>query len=333
MSGNCVDMSGNCVDMSGNCVDVSGNCVDVSGNCVDVSGNCVDVSGNCLDFTDYFIPFGEFDKTIIQCEQFIPKLFDNCGQGTHECGIIASDNSNKIIGMAPECNLFVSNPLHKNNLCSFIIEILSSKWLLETVKPIVTCHCYQTKSYSHTMDYVFNLLNTLGITCICSSGNDNNDNDIKPIYPGNFIHDNIINVSSIDSDYKISNFSNYGSNSVDVVAPGSSIFSLYTKNNINQQPYAILSSTTLASCYVTGAYILLWEILFSNSLTNRDKMKYAINKLLNMTVNKLTYQNSSKPVKYGSINVSKYLDFTEHTIFGNMYLTRKKQIEFNKKIN
>ncbi|AFU68090.1 subtilisin-like peptidase, peptidase S8_Novo_like family [Psychroflexus torquis ATCC 700755] len=82
-------------------------------------------------------------------------------------------------------------------------------------------------------------------------------NDETPENPINFV-DNFINVGSITSEYGgnlISGFSNYGDNSVDVFAPGSSIYATTPLNT-----YEFLQGTSMASPNVAGVAAMVRSI-------------------------------------------------------------------------
>jgi len=82
-------------------------------------------------------------------------------------------------------------------------------------------------------------------------------NDETPENPTNFV-DNFINVGSITSEYGgnlVSGFSNYGDNSVDVFAPGSSIYSTTPLNT-----YEFLQGTSMASPSVAGVAAMVRSI-------------------------------------------------------------------------
>jgi subtilisin family serine protease len=82
-------------------------------------------------------------------------------------------------------------------------------------------------------------------------------NDETPENPTNFV-DNFINVGSITSEYGgnlISGFSNYGDNSVDVFAPGSSIYATTPLNT-----YEFLQGTSMASPNVAGVAAMVRSI-------------------------------------------------------------------------
>ena len=73
-------------------------------------------------------------------------------------------------------------------------------------------------------------------------------------YPCSFGLDNVITVSGISSSGKLVQNSNYGSNSVDILAPGEDILSTVAGNN-----YAFLSGTSFAAPYVTGVAAILYS--------------------------------------------------------------------------
>jgi cell wall-associated protease len=82
-------------------------------------------------------------------------------------------------------------------------------------------------------------------------------NDETPENPINFV-DNFINVGSITSEYGgnlVSGFSNYGDNSVDVFAPGSSIYATTPLNT-----YEFLQGTSMASPNVAGVAAMVRSI-------------------------------------------------------------------------
>jgi len=82
-------------------------------------------------------------------------------------------------------------------------------------------------------------------------------NDETPENPTNFV-DNFINVGSITSEYGgnlVSGFSNYGDNSVDVFAPGSSIYATTPLNT-----YEFLQGTSMASPNVAGVAAMVRSI-------------------------------------------------------------------------
>lgn len=83
---------------------------------------------------------------------------------------------------------------------------------------------------------------------VAAAGNNNSNSDNQKYYPANYALDNIISVAAADNYGELESFSNYGSNSVDIAAPGKLVYSTLPKNT-----YGLMSGTSQATAYVTGA--------------------------------------------------------------------------------
>jgi subtilisin family serine protease len=70
---------------------------------------------------------------------------------------------------------------------------------------------------------------TNDVVVVVAAGNDsaNNNNVATPTYPCNFTQPNLVCVAALDQNYALASFSNYGSTSVDVGAPGTNILSTW----------------------------------------------------------------------------------------------------------
>lgn len=82
---------------------------------------------------------------------------------------------------------------------------------------------------------------------LMAAGNDSQDNDDKPHYPSNYSVSNSLAVASITRSGKLSSFSNYGKETVDIAAPGSSIYSTVPGGG-----YGYKSGTSMATPHVAG---------------------------------------------------------------------------------
>lgn len=106
-----------------------------------------------------------------------------------------------------------------------------------------------------------------GILFVAAAGNNGTNNDVKPYFPTNLSDTefrgrkfmNVISVGASDNMDTPADFSNYGSDSVDVFAPGVAIVSTYpvALTTPGRPPYAIMSGTSMAAPYVSGVAALM----------------------------------------------------------------------------
>jgi subtilisin family serine protease len=225
------------------------------------------------------------------------------GHGTHVAGIIAAQGDNEI-GVTGVCwssielvslrvldeygdgsLLSVARAIsfaETNNIsilnCSFgaIAGLSYLEEQLSAYSGLVVCAAGNT-AVSHDDNYYYN---DDGEGAIDYEDVDNN-NDTNPIYPCSYTLDNIISVGASNSsdnkgywdsydeenDSMLSYESNYGSESVDLFAPGVNIYSTYYGG------YECMSGTSMAAPMVTGAAALL--LSYDSSLST-DEIKSAI---------------------------------------------------------
>ncbi|MHC4205443.1 MAG: S8 family serine peptidase, partial [Planctomycetota bacterium] len=110
-----------------------------------------------------------------------------------------------------------------------------------------------------------------GLLFVAGAGNDyGSDNDETPVYPASYDLDNIISVMSTDANDMMSDFSNFGADSVDIAAPGTGIVSTTpTVGNMAMTVFGVSTNydtlsttangTSQATGYISGAAALVWS--------------------------------------------------------------------------
>lgn len=158
--------------------------------------------------------------------------------------------------------------------------------------------------------YFKNIIEDWGGILIASAGNDNKNVDIDPHYPSGIDSDNIISVAAANSncsgiatpadwnnDVK---GSNYGASSVDIVAPGTSIYILKENNSAT-----IDNGTSLAAPFVAGAAALLKSAY--PSATSKEIIQA-------LEYGSTEYSWTQNKVKYGFLNISNSLSTLQKII-------------------
>jgi len=185
-------------------------------NSDEIAANGIDDDGNGkIDDVNGW-DFYNNDNTV-----FDPEDVDQ--HGTHVAGTIAAvaNNAAGIAGVAPN------------------VKIMPLKWLGPdggTTSDAIAAIQYAKDNRARISNnsWVGNsndlalkeAINNSGMVFVAAAGNDGLNIDTSPAYPAAFDNTNIVSVAAVNNQGSLSNFSNYGSISVDVGGPGEQIYSL-----------------------------------------------------------------------------------------------------------
>lgn len=177
---------------------------------------------------------------------------DGNGHGTHCAGVIgASHNSKGISGINAKVSILPIKFLTDRGSGTLEGAIKSIEYAI-TRKVDIMNNSWGGGPRSQALFDAIEAAKNSGILFVAAAGNENNDNDKKPAYPASYKLDNVISVGSIDGKGNKSRFSNFGTESVHIFAPGTRIYSTVQNNK-----YKNLSGTSMACPHVAGVAGLL----------------------------------------------------------------------------
>ncbi len=189
---------------------------------------------------------------------------DNQGEkhGTHVAGTIGAlgNNSRGVVGVNWNVTVICGKFLGGNggSLSDAVeaVDYFTNLKLKLGMNIVATNNSWGGGGYSQALYDAIQRANNAGILFIAAAGNGGSDgigddNDITPHYPSSYSNSNVISVASTNNAGGRSTFSNYGLESVDIGAPGTSIYS--TLPSYLSTPYGAYSGTSMATPHVTGA--------------------------------------------------------------------------------
>ena len=157
---------------------------------------------------------------------------DDNGHGTHVAGTIAAVGNNGIgvTGVNWSVSLMCLKFLDSKGqgYLSDALRAVNYVTMERTVYNVnvrVINSSWGGSEYSAALKTAIDAAGDAGVLFVVAAGNTGSNNDTTAQYPANYSCDNIISVAASTQSDKLASFSSYGATSVDIAAPGVSIYS------------------------------------------------------------------------------------------------------------
>lgn len=182
--------------------------------------------------------------------------FDDNGHGTHVSGTIAAvgNNSVGVAGVLWNAKLMALKFLDANGSGSVSGAVAALNYAVANGAKISN-NSWGGGGFSSALDTAIRNARAAGHIFVAAAGNEGANNNTTANYPANYAYDNVVSVAAVDRSNNLATFSNYGSTTVELAAPGVAILST-TPNNT----YSTYSGTSMATPHVTGALALVREL-------------------------------------------------------------------------
>ncbi|MDR0138838.1 S8 family serine peptidase [Metabacillus idriensis] len=201
--------------------------------------------------------------------------------GTHVAGTIAAqgDNGIGVVGVAPLVKILPLKFLGTPEGSGSVSDAVEAIYYAASMGVKISNNSWGGGNYSTAL---YEAIRDSGSLFVAAAGNDGLNNDYYSHYPSSYSLDNILSVAAIDNWGNRAYFSNYGSYSVDVAAPGEDILS-----TIPEGGYAFYNGTSMAAPHVTGTAALLYSKIRSytpydlkNKIMNNTEPLYSLQSLV-----------------------------------------------------
>ncbi len=182
---------------------------------------------------------------------------DHYGHGTHVAGTIAArgNDGTGVAGVAWQASLIPVRVLDNLDAGTCADIAAGMAYAVRAGARIVNLSVGSARACQAERDVIESAPNTLFVV---AAMNDGINVDATPIYPCAYPSANVVCVAATDSSDRLASFSNFGAQSVDLGAPGVSIFSTFLAWGPKQSLFTDGFETPLAGRWITGGTPDTW---------------------------------------------------------------------------
>jgi len=227
-------------------------------------------------------------------------VMDVYGHGTRVAGVIGASANNEIgvVGVNWDVTIVPVRIADSNGDAEDAYVIAAIYYAASLGAPIINAS-YTNEIYIQAEKDAIDAYDGL---VVAAAGNKAFNLDTTPRYPAAYDCDNIISVAATDREDSLAEFSNYGTVSVDIAAPGVDILTTAIYEG-NPNTYAFCAGTSYSAPHVAGAAALL--------LSNyKDLTTAELKEAILESVDKVPDLNE-KCVTGGRLNVANALEYAE----------------------
>jgi subtilisin family serine protease len=231
-------------------------------------GNGIDDDGN--GYTDDVYGYDFYNND--------PDPYDDNEHGTHCAGTIGAvgNNSQGVVGVSWNVSLMGLKFLGASGSGNTFDAIRAIDYAIDNGARVINAS-FGGAGYDPALEDAVQRAADEEVLFVAAAGNEGTNNDTSPSYPASFPVNYLLSVAATDGTDSLTWFSNYGSTSVDVAAPGSAI-----RSTVPGGGYQSFSGTSMATPHVAGLAALLlaenpslplselWDVIFSTVDTISD---------------------------------------------------------------
>ena len=178
---------------------------------------------------------------------------DDEGHGTHVAGIVGAvgNNGRGVSGVCWSVTILPVKFLMADGT-GFSADAIRAIDYASLMGAQVMNNSWGGGGFSRSMEEAIDAAAGAGAVFVAAAGNDSTNIDVVPHFPASYLLPNVVAVAATDASDQLAQFSNYGTSSVLLGAPGVKVLSTFPGGR-----YGYLSGTSMAAPVVSGAAALL----------------------------------------------------------------------------